>query len=434
MRKLILTRGLQASGKSTFLATPSLAPFVLSTDRLRLLLSGPAMRMEGGFAIRQGHPVNFKTYELLHKMTEERMERGDTTIIDATFSRSRDFAPFTKMAQRYGYDVLCLDFGAPLKEALVRNRARDPLARVPEEVIHKYAERILASPIPPDIKTIQYFQPRPLNTRDMVHNFLRERALDFSSARRVIHIGDIHGCFSALQEAFERLGPIESDDVVVFVGDYLDRGPENGATMRWLLDKMETEKNFIFLRGNHENHLRRHAEDVPPTTKEFSLRTAPQLADAGVTREEVGAFYGKLRDILLYRHSKKAQGVEVMVTHGGLSAVPSPTWFLSGKDCTHGVGGYDDDIDDIYARNATKAPSAEPRAPAKLPSPIVQVHGHRNTFARPHFHENASINLEGGVDAGGALRVAVLEGGEWQFLAIPSNTPIRSQEERRRGP
>ena len=38
-------------------------------------------------------------------------------------------------------------------------------------------------------------------------------------------IGDIHGELEKLDELLELL-PLESDDTLVFVGDYIDRGPD----------------------------------------------------------------------------------------------------------------------------------------------------------------------------------------------------------------
>lgn len=63
-------------------------------------------------------------------------------------------------------------------------------------------------------------------------------------------IGDIHGCFTALKTAFESAG-VKSTDTVIFLGDYIDRGPQSKETIDWILQKSK-EYNFITLRGNHE--------------------------------------------------------------------------------------------------------------------------------------------------------------------------------------
>ena len=69
----------------------------------------------------------------------------------------------------------------------------------------------------------------------------------------VYAIGDIHGCFTALKTIFDSL-KIKEDDKVIFLGDYVDRGPQCRQLLEWLVEKSEN-KNFIFLRGNHEQMM-----------------------------------------------------------------------------------------------------------------------------------------------------------------------------------
>jgi calcineurin-like phosphoesterase family protein len=73
-------------------------------------------------------------------------------------------------------------------------------------------------------------------------------------AGRTFAIGDIHGDLTALQTLFERLPAMTDDDTVVFLGDYMDRGPESAgvvAYVRELTDKGPAK--VIALRGNHED-------------------------------------------------------------------------------------------------------------------------------------------------------------------------------------
>jgi serine/threonine protein phosphatase 1 len=70
---------------------------------------------------------------------------------------------------------------------------------------------------------------------------------------RCFVIGDIHGCPNELRYLIEDL-PLESGDRLVFLGDYVDRGPDSKGVVSYLL---ELQKNaaydFIFLKGNHED-------------------------------------------------------------------------------------------------------------------------------------------------------------------------------------
>ena len=67
---------------------------------------------------------------------------------------------------------------------------------------------------------------------------------------RTLAIGDIHGCFTSLQ-ALEAFVPIRHDDLVVGLGDYIDRGPNSCAVIDWHLHRQKIGK-LVALRGNHE--------------------------------------------------------------------------------------------------------------------------------------------------------------------------------------
>lgn len=67
----------------------------------------------------------------------------------------------------------------------------------------------------------------------------------------LIAIGDIHGCPQSLDALLEEIDPT-SDDHLLFVGDYIDRGPDSKGVIDRLLDLRE-EVKCTFLRGNHES-------------------------------------------------------------------------------------------------------------------------------------------------------------------------------------
>ena len=67
---------------------------------------------------------------------------------------------------------------------------------------------------------------------------------------RHIAIGDIHGCFDALMTLVERI-PITDDDIVVTLGDQIDRGPKSRETIDWLIAR-HAVGSLIPLKGNHE--------------------------------------------------------------------------------------------------------------------------------------------------------------------------------------
>ncbi len=67
---------------------------------------------------------------------------------------------------------------------------------------------------------------------------------------RCLAIGDIHGCSNALMTLVSAV-PIRPDDLVITLGDYINRGPNSYAVLDWLIARYQTGK-LVPLRGNHE--------------------------------------------------------------------------------------------------------------------------------------------------------------------------------------
>lgn len=71
--------------------------------------------------------------------------------------------------------------------------------------------------------------------------------------RRILTIGDIHGCNDKLKLLLGRVGIDPIHDTLIFLGDYLDRGPDARGVIDTLLDLKEKCPNLICLQGNHES-------------------------------------------------------------------------------------------------------------------------------------------------------------------------------------
>lgn len=69
----------------------------------------------------------------------------------------------------------------------------------------------------------------------------------------LIAIGDIHGCAQTLDALLRVLAPGQNEHLV-FLGDYVDRGPDSCGVIERLL-KLEQTHNCTFLRGNHDDYL-----------------------------------------------------------------------------------------------------------------------------------------------------------------------------------
>src|SRR5688572_4159032 len=67
---------------------------------------------------------------------------------------------------------------------------------------------------------------------------------------RTFAIGDIHGCAVALASLLA-IVPLQPEDTVVTLGDYVDRGPDSRGVIEQLLE-LRSRVNLVPLRGNHE--------------------------------------------------------------------------------------------------------------------------------------------------------------------------------------
>lgn len=73
-------------------------------------------------------------------------------------------------------------------------------------------------------------------------------------AGRTFAIGDIHGELGHLHALIKKLPALDADDTLVFLGDYVDRGPDSAkvvAEVRTLSEKLRAK--VVCLRGNHED-------------------------------------------------------------------------------------------------------------------------------------------------------------------------------------
>src|SRR5690242_13927111 len=76
---------------------------------------------------------------------------------------------------------------------------------------------------------------------------------------RVIAIGDIHGCSAALAALLEAIRP-GSEDTLIPLGDYIDRGPDSRGVINLLID-LAGRCRLVPLLGNHEEMLVAAARD-----------------------------------------------------------------------------------------------------------------------------------------------------------------------------
>ena len=374
MRTLLLMRGAPASGKSQWIRDNNLEAYTLEADHFRMLLRSPSLG-ESGWYISQED--NGPAWELLLDCLEKRMSNGDFVVLDATHTTSKAVNAYKELLNKYKYTVYYYEPDTSLEECLARNATRTDYKRVPEQIIQRMHKMIKTTTLPKFC--------RKINSIDEINNYFTVNVTD--RYERVRIIGDIHGCYTALQQA---ITPWDEKTLYIFCGDYLERGIENKEMMYEMM-RLSTLPNTIMLEGNHERHIANFAfntkldhskrfmkEVVAPIVKDMTKKDVESL------QRELRLFYKSLRQCYPFSfHGKK-----YLVSHGGLSYVPNMT-FISTSTFINGYGAYETDIAKIYDNNYEKG----------MCQNFIQIHGHRGVP-----DGNYSFCLEGEVEFGGELK------------------------------
>lgn len=380
MRKLLLTRGACGCGKSTFLREQGLEAYTLQPDTLRLAFGGPMYDASGHLQISQSN--DRAVWKLLLDLLEKRMRQGELVVVDATHANPRSFRNYYDLARKYRYQTVVIDFSdVALETCLARNEGRESYKYVPPREMRRIFDMLQNSRVPDWAKVIK---------PEEVQDFLTIEPTDASQYKQIHHIGDIQGCYDPLIKYFDIYG-IKDDELYIFTGDLLDRGPQNAQVLEWALENYQ-RPNFIFIEGNHDVHLRTWTSGGAVRSREFTLRTQPQLEAAGISTKKVHGLLYKMREMFYYRFHDKT----VLVSHGGLSTLPTQLALVSSQQFIKGAGLYEEvDQSDATFDQTTDANT-------------YQVHGHRNPLDTPMFASQRCFNLEGKVEFGGHLRAVSL--------------------------
>lgn len=390
MRHLVLLRGCPGVGKSTWIKERSLEQYTISPDAIRLMFQTPVMNIDGTESISQKNDRQVWAFVL--QVLEQRMARGEFTIIDATHSRSKLVNRYRNLCKQYRYRCTVVDFpNEDVDIVLERNRTRPELMQVPDEVILKVHERLKSDKVPAWAKVISPYE----------YGNLENILFDFTGKyKKVVVFGDIHGCYEPLSEFF-RNNPFSDDTFYIFVGDYLDRGIQNAEVFKFIHALMQNP-NVLCLAGNHELHLYDYINGNE--LKSWAARKSiDQLKEAGVEDSEIKDFYNRLGQLAYFRF----HGTEYVVTHGGMPKLPS--LYTATQDYICGVGRYEDSdtVDKAFVSNT--------------PSHVYGIHGHRNTFNEPMRNTERTYNLCDKVEFGKFLRILMIEDDGDREVMIKNN-------------
>jgi serine/threonine protein phosphatase 1 len=228
---------------------------------------------------------------------------------------------------------------------------------------------------------------------------------------RIYAVGDVHGRADLLallhrlivEDAAVRDGAAKA---VVYLGDYVDRGPASAAVIDMLAGDPLPGFAATFLKGNHEDMLMRFLDDGSTAAVWFTNGGIATLASYGIEASP------RLRD---------AAAIEAVRRSLRDAMGPTHLDFLRRLKLSHGVGDY-------FFAHAGVRPGVplERQDPQDLmwirhafldwPDPFARmiVHGH-SISPVPEVRANR-IGIDTGAYASGCLTCLVLEGASRRLL------------------
>jgi serine/threonine protein phosphatase 1 len=231
------------------------------------------------------------------------------------------------------------------------------------------------------------------------------------AGQRVYAIGDIHGRRDLLEKILativEDSAPLKEEQVtLVFLGDYVDRGPDSRGVLECLLSALPTGWQTLFLKGNHEAIMLRFMHDLTAGPNWLAIGGQATLSSYGIHSDETRhpairllAAQEALWQRLPAAHYQLLSGLRLVATIGDYGFVHAgirPGIPLDAQD--------EEDL--LWIRNEFLRSTAD--------HGLVIVHGHTIVGA-PELYTNR-ISIDTGAFATGCLTTLVLEEDRRWFL------------------
>jgi serine/threonine protein phosphatase 1 len=238
----------------------------------------------------------------------------------------------------------------------------------------------------------------------------RNRTFSVPSATRVYAIGDIHGCLDQLWALLDvvrkDIGDFGGQVHLVFVGDFIDRGPDSAGVIDLLSRGDLPGQHHRFLMGNHEEAMLQVLDDDTESMAGWLRFGGVQTVESyGISRADVYRLGlelpAQLRQVVPQSHVAFLRSLEDQVRIGDYLFVHAGIrpgtplheqeqfdlrWirheFLADEDTDHGV---------------------------------MVVHGH-TISAEPQMRANR-IGIDTGCYSSGKLTALALEGSDRRFLS-----------------
>lgn len=326
-----------------------------------------------------------------HRVFQECIKSGASMVIDRMNFNFEQRDRYSHLASENGYKIIFVWFNVGKETCLRRLATRKGHPTVAHDVDHNDML---------DFYFREFEQPRCSEYDELLTIGEKGRCsiLDLRNrccGKRVIVVGDIHGCFDEFAALLAKC-EYRVDDIVVATGDLVDRGRKVRETLRWF----RNTPGAYSVEGNHDNKYKRYlignpvkianglgctleqCEDLNPTSWAAWLQSLPQMI--------------RLCDI-----NKKP----MYVVHAGVDG-RRPVEKQRIETC-------------LYVRNLDGKDFFDEKGTPwweTLTGDYIVVSGH---IISENAHPNESTYcLDGGACEGGVLRAFVIENGECNVVEV----------------
>ncbi len=367
MKTLIILRGIDTCSpeRKKWIEKEGIEKYIVSIDSIKKMYGAIEDTEKLGPRI-----TRLDNREICYKFLEtvdNKMRKGCLVIVDAENLKNKDLKKLEAFADIYNYKIFQKIFPISHKDILEwRNRLSNPMNDYPylpetsEELLNKiqnYFNIFMNSPRSgyPEIEEMKdlekYYEEEEKK---------RDYKITIPEDYKITHIGDIHGAY----ELIEDIGIYNEKEILVFHGDYIDRGEGSRKVLEKVLKLKKNYPNRVFLiEGNHELHLRRYCglfkypklgeegffknlcTDFSRTTQlEYKMETSEKMIEV-------------LRDLNTYLQEYliiKRGSQTYICTHGGLRNI-SQLWYYLVGNLTYGnrdIENYDKSFSSkVYKKN-----------------------------------------------------------------------------------
>ncbi|PID71897.1 MAG: metallophosphatase [Desulfobulbus propionicus] len=221
---------------------------------------------------------------------------------------------------------------------------------------------------------------------------------------RTIIIGDIHGCLKSLNDLLEKIFTLATKtDTVLFLGDYVDRGPDAKGVLDCLIALKKEHSRLVTLKGNHDFLFLRYLE-TQESDLFFQVGGLETLHSYGVQGQSASPIHDIpeshlhfLQELPLVFEDQYGIYVHAGIQAGRHLSMQSPKWCL-------------------WARESFL------KTTFTLDKPIIFGH---TVFQEPYVAQD-KIGIDTGAVYGGLLTALILP--DMKFIQVPGeqNSPYRN--------